>query len=150
MTLLPKNESDRNKILDRFENYFGGFPPFSISAYLQGDKELTLPVDVYESNGDVVAVCDLPGIEKKDDIIIDIQEGKRLKIVATRGDLTELEGKRVHNKERLIGRVDRTITLPTDVDINNTEASYKNGVLTITMKKLSPGIEQKVNVQFEE
>lgn len=150
MTLLPKNETERNKYAERFEDYFGGFPPFSISAYLQKDKELTMPVDIYETNGNIVAVCDLPGIEKKEDIIIDIQDGKNLKVVATRGDLGEFEGKRVLQKERLIGRVDRTITLPTDVDIDKTQANYKNGVLTITMEKHNPGIEQKVDIQFED
>lgn len=150
---MSKHSDKKENMADRFDDYFGGFPPFNISAFLQnrgeGKAEL-IPVDVYETEEYVVALCDLPGLASKDDVIIDIHEDRKLKIVANRGKLEEFEGKRVLQKERLIGRVDRTVTLPAEVIIDEIEATYKNGVLTVSMPKVKTGIEQKVEVKFEE
>ena len=40
-----------------------------------------------------------------------------------------------HRKERENGTFRRVVTLPLKVDANNVEASYKNGILTVTMPK---------------
>lgn len=158
MALLPgRGSKEANDYSERFENYFGGFPPFNISAFLDNKKvQVPVPVavdmlaDVYEAEDKVVALCDLPGIEKKEDILIDIIDARHLKISATRSDTAEFEGKRVAQQERSIGRVERTITLPTDVILDKTEASYKNGVLRLTMPKKTVGLDQKIDIKFED
>lgn len=159
MALIPgRGSKEANDYSERFTDYFGGFPPFNISAFLDGNKKVQVPVpvpvellvDVYESEENVVAVCDLPGVEKKDDILIDIMDARNLKISAERNNVTEFEGKRVSQKERSVGRVERLISLPADVLIDKTEAAYKNGVLRVTMPKKSKGLEKKIDVKFED
>lgn len=150
MALLPDRVSNNtNDIKERFENYFGGFPPFNISAFLDTKKPLVMLVDVYESDEYVVAICDVPGIEKKEDMVIDVIDARHLKVSAKRVEPVEYQEKRITQNERIIGNVDRVITLPADVILEKTEASYKNGVLRVQMPKKIVGLEPKVDVKFE-
>ena len=74
-------------------------------------------VDVFDADGTVHVVAEMPGIEKEDvELSID---GMELEIKARRGD------RRYHE----------TVELPADVDENSAKATYKNGVLEITLKK---------------
>lgn len=151
MALLPDRiTNNTSEIKDRFENYFGGFPPFNISAFLDTKKPLIMLVDVYESDEYVVAVCDIPGIENKEDIIIDVVDERNLRVSAKRLEPKEYSGKRITQDERILGHVNRTITLPADVILEKTEASYKSGVLRVQMPKKIVGLEPKVDVKFED
>ncbi|WLV25237.1 Hsp20/alpha crystallin family protein [Aciduricibacillus chroicocephali] len=158
MALIPgRGTKEANDYSERFTDYFGGFPPFNISAFLDNKKvQVPVPVpvellaDIYEEEDSVIALCDLPGIAKKEDILIDIIDERHLKISAVRDPGTEFEGKRVAQKERSVGRIERTITLPADVLIDKTQAGYKNGVLRVTMPKKTKGLEQKIDIKFED
>ncbi|CAJ36078.1 archaeal heat shock protein Hsp20 [Methanocella arvoryzae] len=74
-------------------------------------------VDVFDADGTVHVVAEMPGIEKEDvELSIDDRE---LEIKASRGD------RQYHE----------TVELPADVDDSSAKATYKNGVLEITLKK---------------
>lgn len=49
-------------------------------------------------------------------------------------------------RERLFGRFKRTITLPDDVDIDKTEATYRNGVLHISIAKREESQPRQIKV----
>lgn len=103
-----------------------------------GDSERSLnqtwtpPVDIYETQGDLVVQCELPGFER-DDIDIAFDNG-RLTITAERK--FEQNGNRTyHTTERWYGKFFRTFLLPTSVNPDGIVASLKNGVLTLTLPK---------------
>ncbi len=74
-------------------------------------------VDVFDSDGTVHVVAEMPGIEKQDvELSID---GRVLEIKASRGDR----------------RYNETVELPAEVEENSAKATYKNGVLEVTLKK---------------
>lgn len=49
-------------------------------------------------------------------------------------------------RERLFGRFKRTITLPDDVDIDKTDATYRNGVLHISIAKREESQPRQIKV----
>jgi HSP20 family protein len=87
-------------------------------------------IDVFENEKSVQVVAEMPGIEKQD-VELDI-EGRELDIHAKRGD------RRYHE----------TVELPAEVDIDSAKASYKNGVLEITLNKTGKSHKKKkINVE---
>jgi len=76
--------------------------------------------DVIEAEKEVTITAELPGVEKKD---VDLEiTGNKLEIKV------DTENRRYH----------KTIDLPDDIDPDSVGATYKNGVLEVTVKKLEP------------
>ena len=141
---LESGKKGLDYVKKEFDQYFGGFPfPFS------NENFESILIDVHETNNQVIAECDLPGIKNKEDIHIDIRDARQLKISAVKESVTEVHDAHVDRQERRVGRVERMITLPAEVDIDGTTAHYKNGVLTITMPKVNEGTESRIDVDFE-
>jgi len=91
-------------------------------------------VDLIEEDEAFVVVADLPGYET-DDIDIQLQDGRRLTLSATRETERDTTDGEYIRRERTRQRVSRTISLPEAVDQEATEANYENGVLTIRLGK---------------
>ncbi|MFD0715771.1 Hsp20/alpha crystallin family protein [Paenibacillus sp. GCM10027626] len=106
-----------------------------------------LSVDVHETDNEVVATCDIPGLEKKEDVHIDIDRNA-LAISGTIKRESGLEEEHMHRKERFVGRFHRLVNLPSPVSSEGVTASYKNGVLQIRMPKLQGDTKKKIDVQF--
>ncbi len=92
-----------------------------------------LAADVYEKNGNVIAEMHLPGIDpEKVDISV---EENYLKISGSREEKKETEEKDYYSKEIRRGSFERTIPLSHAVKKDKADASYKDGVLKITIPK---------------
>lgn len=122
------------------------------STDLGMDREFGIPkVDVYETENEVVATCDLPGLEKKDDVQIHINDQNTLTISGMIQRSNEIKEDRMHKQERFTGRFQRTIPLPSPVSLEgNAKATYKNGVLEIRMPKMQDDSQNrnKIDVDF--
>jgi HSP20 family protein len=92
----------------------------------------TPALDLYQTNDDVVAVVELPGM-RKEDIELSLHDGM-LTISGERKDETP-EGEKTARTERFVGKFRRSISLPTRVDANKVNATYKDGILTVTLPK---------------
>ena len=92
------------------------------------------PVDIIETENDLVLKADLPDVDLKD---IDIQvENGTLTLKGERKFETHEEGEGgYHRIERNYGSFVRCFSLPDTVDPDKVGAEYKNGVLTVTMPK---------------
>ncbi|MBI5458964.1 Hsp20/alpha crystallin family protein [Methanobacterium sp.] len=108
----------------------------AIAEYTGGPVKPAM--DVMENEEEVVVKTDLPGF-KREDIKIDLTEDT-LEINAEFSKETEEEGEEegltFHRKERRFGSAARTYILPAKVKIDDVTASFKDGVLTVTMPKL--------------
>ncbi len=102
-------------------------------------------IDVMETDKEVTATAELPGLEKED-IKINLTEDK-LEISAETKHEEEKEEKGYVYRERRAGRYYRSISLPSPVDPDGAKASYKNGVLEIKMPKTE--IKKKKPVEIE-
>lgn len=89
-------------------------------------------LDLYQSNDNVVAIIELPGM-RKEDIEISLHDGT-LTISGERRRETS-DGENTERTERYIGKFRRSITLPARVDANKVSATYQDGILTVTLPK---------------
>ena len=111
-----------------------------------GDKEQILapPVDVYETDSEVVVKAELPGV-KKEDIDITIKESA-VHLKAERKEEREEKTENVYRVERFYGTIERIVPLPTEVKPEEAKAEYKDGVLEIRIPKVKVSKEAKVQV----
>lgn len=93
-------------------------------------------IDVREHDRDVVIVADLPGVERQK-ISVRLLDPRTLRIAARRDEVLEAEEAGYHMRERRFGAISRTVTLPTDVTEEGAQATYKNGVLEVRLRKIA-------------
>jgi HSP20 family protein len=91
------------------------------------------PVVSYETDSAFMPKAELPGFSKED-VNIEIHEN-RLIIHGEHKRETEARGDRYHRLERAYGRFERAFGLPTMVDAEHIQASFKNGVLELSLLK---------------
>lgn len=98
-------------------------------------NEFTPSVNVTERENELEVTAELPGMNE-DDIDITLARDV-LTIKGEKKQETEDKGDNYYRMERSYGKFSRVIPLPADVvDNENVEATFKNGVLTITLPKL--------------
>ena len=103
----------------------------------------TPALDLYQNNDNVVALVELPGM-RKEDIEISLHDGM-LTICGERKSETGTDDKATRT-ERFSGKFRRSITLPTRVDANKVNATYKDGVLTVTLPKADEAKPKQIQV----
>jgi len=100
---------------------FGRFPSFSGWPTLE----------VSETDGEIKITAEVPGLEEKD-IEVLLQDN----VLTLRGEKkAETEDKDRQFSERYYGRFERRIPIQVEVDEDKVNASFKNGLLTVTMPK---------------
>jgi len=119
----------RSDPFDQLERVFDQFADLGLT-------EGSVPVDVVEVDDTIEVTADLPGYDP-DEIDVQLRDGRRLEIRATRSETREEREGTVHRSERRQESVSRTVTLPTDVDEEGTEATYSNGVLAVRLPTLA-------------
>ncbi len=102
-------------------------------------------IDVIETDKEVIATAEMPGLEKQD-IKINVTED-RLEISAETKHEEKKEEKGYVYRERRSGAYYRAISLPSPVDPDKSKASYKNGVLEIKMPKTE--VKKKTPLRIE-
>jgi len=90
-------------------------------------------VDVEETDKEVKVSAELPGIDEAD-IDVRVSDGMLVISGEKRAD-REVDGNGYLLQERSFGRVERAVPVPDGIDADAAEATFKNGVLTITMPK---------------
>ncbi|MEO0184923.1 MAG: Hsp20/alpha crystallin family protein [candidate division WOR-3 bacterium] len=114
--------------MDRLVNTFFG------KHMAEEPEGIWLPViDIEEDNENFIVKAELPGL-KKEDVKIAVR-GNLLTISGERKQEEETKNKTYHRIERSYGKFSRTISLPSEVDVNKIKAVYKDGVLHITLPK---------------
>ena len=104
----------------------------------------TPALDVYEEKDHFIVKAELPGM-KKEDIEVSFHDGG-LSISGERKSETKHEDAEVYRAERFFGRFQRTVALPTPVAVDKAKASYKDGVLTITLPKTEEAKPKHIDV----
>ena len=103
-----------------------------------------LAVDVYEKEEKIFAEMHIPGIDpKKLDIEVD---GELLKISGVREEKKEQNEKNFFSREIKYGSFERTVVLPKKVISDQTQASYAEGTLVVSMPIESISKRKKITV----
>jgi HSP20 family protein len=118
--------------MDRmFEDFARGLP---VGALAEGEGVAVSPrIDVSETDGEMVVTAELPGM-KEDDIDVTLA-GPMLTLRGEKKAERDRKAEDFHVMERSFGRFTRTVPLPFDADPERIEASFKEGVLTVTIPK---------------
>jgi HSP20 family protein len=97
--------------------------------------ELWAPeTDMSETEEAFLLTVDLPGLSKKD-IQVSYKD-HRLTISGERKQESKEEEKDYIRQERYIGKFTRSFTLPGEIKEDKIKASFKDGVLSITVPKV--------------
>jgi HSP20 family protein len=91
------------------------------------------PVDIVERENDYLIKAEMPGVPASK-VEVRLAEG-RLTIKGEKQEEKDEERKGIHLSERRHGSLQRTFRVPDGVDSARIEASFTNGVLTITLPK---------------
>jgi HSP20 family protein len=86
------------------------------------------PVNVFQQGDDLVAIIELPGVDKNE---LNIQAQENTIRIAGRKSVDYPEGVSVHRRERLWGVFDRTLVVPMQVDPDGIKAEYNDGMLAL-------------------
>jgi len=151
MSLMPKRSDKaadrfpaltlRDEVNRLFEDFFSGsMTPFAKGEWLPS-------IDVSETDSQVSVKVEVPGMDPKD---IDISlMGDTLTIKGEKKEETREKKENYTRMECRYGAFQRVLTLPTPVDQSKVNATYKNGVLKITMDKKEESRSRTIQVKPE-
>ena len=106
----------------------------------------TPALDVYQSNDNVIVMIELPGM-RKEEIEISLHDGT-LTIGGERKNESK-DGENAERTERFVGKFRRSISLPTRVDGNKVNATYRDGILTVTLPKAEEAKPKQIQVSVD-
>jgi HSP20 family protein len=110
------------------------------------DRAFFPRMDITETDTEVKAVADMPGVDPEN-IGIDVWED-RMRITGKSEREYESEGsERPYQYERTYGAFRREITLPAHIKEDAVKAAYKDGVLTVVMPKVEEERRKKVAIE---
>lgn len=102
-------------------------------------------LDVYEDRDHLVLKAELPGMKKED---INIQlHGDVLTLSGERKEEEVFDKAETYRAERFLGKFQRSLTLPVSVDASKVQASYKDGILTVTLPKAEEAKPKQIEVK---
>lgn len=104
------------------------------------------PLDLSEDADQLVVEVELPGV-RKEDLEVSVHKGV-LTISGERKSEQPTNGETgCYRRERFHGRFQRSITLPKPVETDAVKATYRDGVLTITLPKTEEARPRKITVK---
>jgi len=114
----------------------------------QSNRPWSPSVDIYETENELVLKADLPDVELKD---IDVRvENQTLTLAGERKFEKKDAGKGYHRIERSYGNFVRSFAVPSAFDTDQINASYRNGVLTVTLPKKEAAKPRQVKVEVKQ
>jgi HSP20 family protein len=124
-----------------FDRFFEGF---DLPDLLAGEREWAPSFDVSETEDRIIVRAELPGMDAKD-IDIGLTDG----VLTVKGEKKrekEDTGENYHRIERRYGSFCRSISLPVGIKADAIDATYKDGLLTVTLPKAEESKPRKIEV----
>jgi HSP20 family protein len=129
---------------DELDRLFAG--PFADTAHASQLLSVWNPaLDLYEDKDNVIVKAELPGM-KKEEIEVSLHDGA-LSLSGERKSGEEFQDAETHRSERFVGRFQRTLTLPAEVQADQVKAQYQDGILTITLPKTEHAKPKQIEIK---
>ncbi|WP_435069266.1 Hsp20/alpha crystallin family protein [Haloplanus sp. C73] len=130
-------------------NYFSDFDDLfermTHAGALGRRDDVDFAVDIAHHDDELVVTADVPGFEKADfDIAVD---GDRLTIHAESEAETGVDEETYVRRERHHHAMRRTVHLPVAADCEGASATYRNGVLTVTIPVKSDADVRHIDIE---
>lgn len=137
--ILRYNPSD-----ETFDDLFRGF--FMRPVRVEGAHDVQIKLDVSEDSKAYTVHAEIPGV-KKEDISVTIDGGQVAISAEVKSQKEVKEGERVIRSERTYGKVSRSFALTQEVDESTAEAKYNDGILTLTLPKLTTARSKSLTIK---
>jgi HSP20 family protein len=124
---------DFERMRREMDRYWDDFFDLGPNRKTEEGGEWFPSLDVSETKNDIVVKAELPGMDPKD-IDISLSHGTLI-LKGERKTEKEEKEEDYHLIERSYGRFCRSVPLPSEVQSDKINASYKDGVLKITLPK---------------
>jgi HSP20 family protein len=123
---LVSLQRDVNRL---FDDVFRGFGMPSLTGF---DRGFAWPsVELGETDKEIRVIAELPGLDESD-VEIALEDG----VLTLRGEKrSEVDDEERGYSERSYGRFERRIGLPKGIEADKASATFRNGVLTVTLPK---------------
>jgi HSP20 family protein len=118
---------------------------FQLAGPVRGSFGWAPAMDVYEDDDKVTVELELAGM-KKEDFDISLHDDV-LTISGERKSESEKRDGESFRSERSFGSFSRSVTLPAAVKSDEVKATYKDGVLTVTLPKAEEAKPRKIQVE---
>lgn len=123
----------QNEVNKLFNDFFGDVSLPSWFHRSDPAFAVSLAMDVTEDDKEFKVVAELPGVEAKDVQITTAEGYVTIKGEKKKEEKEEREG--YFRQERSYGAFQRVVALPDTANFDKAEASFKNGVLTLSVPK---------------
>lgn len=139
----------QREINSMFDDFFKGFSTFP-AEMMEGRAGGYVPkIDMTENETELNIKAELPGIDEKD-----IEVSLANDVITIQGEKKEEKeekGKDYYHVERSFGSFRRVLPLPVGIDTEKAAASFKKGILNITIPKTeeAKGKVKKIAIQAE-
>lgn len=133
-----------NRLQEEMSRFFGGVGEDFGSQFF---NTWAPALDLFEEKDNLVVALEVPGM-KKDDFEIALHEGV-LSISGERRLEERKEKASGYRTERFEGRFQRSVTLPKAVQADKVKASYKDGILTVTLPVAEEARPKQITVSAE-
>ena len=115
------------------------------AASTDTEEEGQLAIDMYQTPNEIIVKTMVAGVRPED---LDISITRDMvTIKGHREDTHEFTGDDYFHKELYWGTFSRTIVLPAEIEVEEAEATNKNGLLTLTLPKIDRNKQAKVKVK---
>ena len=131
-----------------FDTLFEGFLRPARGTEETVSEGLTPALDVVERENEFIVKAEMPGV-KKDQIEISLENGVLTIGAETQSETVEKEGDRVIRQERRYGKYVRSLRIGKEIDEKRIKATYKDGVLELTLPKAETAKPKKISVGVE-
>lgn len=144
-TKLAQLDFDWNRVRTRFYGQFGIIRPEQVEPMLAHTRP-----DIIEHGDKVEIVLDVPGFSEKD-LDVSVDHGVLMVHGERSGGPDACAEKCCVRQERACGKLARHVDLPEGVDVDDADATVRNGVLRVVFAKAAPaGGATKIKVKAAE
>lgn len=107
-----------------------------------------LPLDIYQTKNDVVVKAALPGLKPEE---VDISlSGETLTIKGEHREEKETKEADYIRREHRYGSFSRTVTIPVAIQSDKAQATFDNGILTLTLPKAEAVKPKQIKVKAKD
>lgn len=148
--LMPKSPLGGLMSFDEFDNFFDDFLsrrwPRLLDWNMPNLSESDFPrVDILDHDNDVEVQAALPGV-KKEDLEVSVTDQAITIRTSTKEEKKEEEKGKYFRREIAQGQFQRTVSLPENVDGEKANASFKDGILKVTIPKTEKSKRRNIEI----
>ena len=137
-----------DRLFDDFSSGFWRGSLFDMAPFRRAEAALRMPaVDVAKTDKAYEITAELPGLDEKN-IEVKLANGV-LSIKGEKQEDKEEKQKDYYRRERSFGSFERSFQVPEGVDTDKIPASFKNGILSMTLPKSAEGQKQAKKIEVK-